>query len=229
MYRLAMSSRTEPVIPNIDDVLTTTRAVRLRLDFDRPIEPAVIDRCLELAIQAPSAVNKEHWRFVLVYDEAQRAAIADVFRATWEANPEARAAAESEELSASSNPDDRRIARVMRSARHLIDNMHRIPLHIVICSATKPPALPTGAVASGFYGSVYPAIWSLQLALRSRGLGSTLTCGYLRHEADVAEILGLPDHFTQIALLPVAYTIGTDFKAAHRRPLEEVTRVDRWS
>jgi nitroreductase len=114
------------------------------------------------------------------------------------------------------------MARAMVSAQHLVDHFHEVPAQILVGSVDRVPQEPRGPFASMFYGSVYPALWSLQLALRSRGLGSALTCIHLHYEQEVAEILDLPEQFTQVALLPVAYTRGLDFKVARRAPAEQV-------
>ena len=199
----------------IDHVLSTTRAVRKRLDLDRPVEPEVITECLRLAIQAPTGGNRQLWRFVVVTDADLRAKLGDVYRSGGRDYMAARRAAMTTDAQ----------ERVAESSEYLASVIEQVPVHVIPCITGRPPA--TGSQA-GFYGSIHPAVWSFMLALRSRGLGSTWTSFHLAHEREAAELLGIPDDVTQVALLPVAYTVGTDFKPAARRPVEEVTYWNRF-
>jgi nitroreductase len=214
-------------IPGVDDVLTTTRAVRRRLDLERPVPREVIARCVEIAQQAPIAEAQEHCVFVAVDDPDLRRAMADVYRAAAEEfvlaplRRRAEAAGLGDDPTAGMPPAVRRI---MESAFHLSEHLHEVPVLVLAGSDGRQPREPLGAFASGFWGSVYPTIWSFQLALRARGLGSSLTCIHLHHAERMAEALDLPERFTQVALLPVAYTLGTSFRPAPRRPLGEVLR-----
>jgi nitroreductase len=213
-----------------DVLLTTTRAVRKRLDLDRPVEPEVIRDCLEVAMQAPTGSNRQHWHWVVVTDPDKRAAIADAYRVGAKGY-----------LDVDATGNDQQV-RVLSSARYLADNLHRVPVHVIPCVWGRLPSgdgssgsgagrLPFGGTAlqAGFWGSIFPAVWSFQLALRVRGLGSSLTTLHLPHEQDVAELLGIPyDRCTQAALIPVAYTLGTDFRPAARRDPERVIHWDSW-
>lgn len=200
-----------------DEMLTTTRAVRKRLDLQRPVEPEVIKECLRLAIQAPSGGNRQDWRFLVVTDPQVKARLAENYRAgALDVFNAARDAA-TEEGS----------RKAYEGAVHLAETLEQVPVIVIPCQLGTLPGF-TNQAAAGFYGSVIPAIWSFMLALRSRGLGSTYTTAHLRREAEVAAILGIPEGVTQIAMLPVAYTIGTDFKQADRMPVSEVAFRDRW-
>jgi nitroreductase len=214
-----------PVIAGIDEVLTTTRAVRRRLDLSRPVPREVIEECVQFARQAPIAGNVERCRFVAVTQPELRREIADIYRAATE-RVSYKPISEAE---AAADPAARAMAKVMASAADLRDHLHEVPVLVVVGSEARAPKEGTGAVASGFYGSVFPAIWSFQLALRSRGLGSSLTCIHL-HEADrMAALVSLPERWTQVALLPVAYTNGLEFRAAARQlPLHDVLRWETW-
>jgi nitroreductase len=195
-----------------DELLSTTRSVRLKLDLDRPVEPEVINDCLRLALQAPSPGNLQTWRWIVVRDPKVRAELGQLFKDTG-----------NEYLShlPPTVPEH-----ALRSGRFLIDNIERVPVLVVPCVVGRPPQdLFQAAV---FYGGIYPATWSFQLALRSRGLGSTFTTYHLQREAEAARILGIPDDVTQTSLLPVAYTTQTTFKPAQRMPLNEVAYADRW-
>ena len=103
-----------------------------------------------------------------------------------------------------------------------------MPVHIIPCIEGRTENMPTIAQAAR-WGSIMPAAWSFMLAARSRGLGSSLTSFHLFFEQEAAEVLGIPyEHVTQAALIPVAYTLGTDFKPAPRKPLESVLHMDKW-
>ncbi len=201
-----------------DHLLSTTRAVRRRLDLDRPVEPRVVLDCLRLAIQAPTGSNSQGWRWIVVTDADKRAAIAEHYR-------DAALGYLTSGLEAA-EPGSQN-SRVFASAIHLTEVLHRVPVHVIPCVRGRPNPADNEDLA-GFYGSILPAAWSFLLALRSRGLGASWTTLHLRHEREVAQLLGIPDDVTQVALFPVAYTVGTGFTAAARRPIEEITYWDTW-
>lgn len=209
---------------DFDEVATTTRAVRKRLDLERQVEPEIITECLRIATQAPTGSNSQGWRFVVVTDPDKRKALADCYRVGWEASYGSGGRA------LQNIPEDRRAEqeRVVGSAQYLADNLEHVPVHVIPCLLGKVPSGAPGAAYAGFLGSIIPAVWSFQLALRSRGLGSAYTTLHLFEEAKAAQVLGIPDTVTQVALIPVAYTKGTDFKPASRRPVEEVTYWNGW-
>jgi nitroreductase len=200
-----------------DELLATTRAVRKRLDLDRPVPREVILECLELAVQAPTGSNSQTWRWVVVEDADKRAKIAELYRTSFLA------------YNAQRKPGvDAQTERVIDSALWLAENMERVPVFVIPCVEGRVgPGTPIAQTAAVF-GSIYPAMWSFQLALRARGLGSALTTLHLIHEQAVAELLGIPETVMQVALLPVAYTRGTDFKRAARPPVGEITHWNGW-
>jgi nitroreductase len=201
----------------VDHVLGTTRAVRRRLDLDRTVPREVVLECLRLAVQAPTASNAQNWRWLVVTDPAKRAALAQLYAASGTDVLAARAA----------SATDDQTRRVYESALALTATLGRVPVHVIPCIEQRVDGAPTIVTAS-VYGSILPAAWSFILALRSRGLGSVWTTLHLAREAEAAELLGIPDNVTQVALLPVAYTLGTDFVPAARRPVEQVTYWDTW-
>jgi nitroreductase len=209
-----------------DTVLTTTRAVRRRLDLDRPVSDALIRECLEIALQAPSGSNKQLWRFIVVRDEAVRAAMAEIYRRSFEVY---RAdAANSARLFAGDPAQARAGQRVFDSAEYLAENLHRVPVLLVPVVAGRCEKLTSAHAQANYWGGIAPAVWSFMLAARERGLGTSWTTMHLRFERDVADVLSIPEDFTQAALVPVAHTIGTDFKPGPRQPLDEVLQIDGW-
>lgn len=209
-----------------DALLSTTRAVRKRLDFDRDVPDDVILECLQVAVQAPTGSNRQGWRWMVIRDAEKKAALADLYRRA--GGDYLAAAAEAAEPATQGK-------RVMDSANFLAQNLQDVPVMVIPMIigrlddlAEAPGGGNLTAGASGLLGSILPAMWSFQLALRSRGLGSCYTTLHLALEHDAAELLGIPAHMTQAGLLPVAYTKGTDFKPADRPPVEEITYLDTY-
>jgi nitroreductase len=202
---------------SVDELLTTTRAVRKRLDLTRPVDPDVILECVRLAMQAPTASNAQDWRWLVITDADKRAAIAEIYRSIG-AEYLAHAVA---------NASDPQTRRVYQSALRLTETLARVPVHVIPCLLRRLEGTDLLGAASA-WASIIPAGWSFLLALRSRGLGSVWTTMHLAKERQVAELLGIPSTVTQAALFPVAYTIGTDFKPAARPPAETVTSWNTW-
>jgi len=204
-------------ISSVDEVLSTTRAVRKRLDLTRPVEREVILECLRLAVQAPTASNNQDWRWVVVTDADKRAKIAEIYNSV---------GAEYLAQKANTASDDQ-ARRVYASATALTSTLAQVPVYVIPCIEKRLEGLPLVGAASA-WASIIPAAWSFLLALRSRGLGAVWTTLHLAKEREVAELLGIPDDVTQVALFPVAYTIGTDFKPAQRPPVEEIVSWNEW-
>jgi len=204
-------------VASVDELLSTTRSVRKRLDLDRPVGRDVILECIQLAMQAPTASNAQDWRWLVITDADKRAAIADIYRSIG-ADYLAYAAKDA---------SDPQTKRVYASAFSLTDTLGKVPVHVIPCLANRIDNSNMLAAASA-WASIIPAGWSFLLALRSRGLGSVWTTMHLAKEKEVAEVLGIPETVTQAALFPVAYTIGTDFRPATRPPAESVTYWDSW-
>ncbi|MDT5343529.1 MAG: hypothetical protein QOE52_2713 [Mycobacterium sp.] len=204
-------------IASVDEVLTTTRSVRKRLDLTRLVGRDVILECLRLAMQAPTASNAQDWRWLVITDADKRAAIAEIYGSIGSEYLAQAAASES----------DPQTRRVYSSALSLTETLAEVPVHVIPCLQRRFDGNDL-VVASSAWASIIPAGWSFLLALRSRGLGSVWTTMHLAKEQEVAELLGIPDTITQAALFPVAYTIGADFRPASRPPAETVTFWDSW-
>jgi nitroreductase len=218
-----MTTSGHPLLPlSADQVLTTTRSVRKRLDLTRPVERSVIEECLRIAQQAPSASNRQHWHFVVVTDPANKAALAAVYmkgRATMNALRLAAATTDAERAEVEARaalPDE------------FSPKLAQAPALVIPCIEGQRDAQPY-AVQAALWGTIAPAAWSFMLAARARGLGTVWTTIHLYHEEEAAEILGIPyDAVMQAALTPVAYTIGTEFRPAKREPLEKMTHWEGW-
>ncbi len=206
-----------------DEVLTTTRSVRKRLDFDKPVSRDVLLECPDLALQAPTGSNAQGWQWVFVEDPVKKKALADIYRTN--ANPYL-------DLPKPERGDirDEQIVRVTDSAKYLNENFEKAPVLMIPCLEGRPDGAPAGMSAS-YWGSLLPAVWSFMLALRSRGLGSAWTTLHLLGDGEkqAAEVLGIPfDQYAQGGLFPIAYTKGTDFKKAGRLPAENFAHWDTW-
>lgn len=220
-----MSNETTPHL-SIDELLTTTRSVRKRLDFERPVSRDVVEECLSLALQAPNGSNQQYWQWVIVDDPKVREEVARIYRAGMDHHLKelAEAVASSPQIDYSGEAEQRMAA----SVSYLCDNLHRVPVLVIPTVAGRLDQAGVFKQAS-LWGSILPATWSFMLALRSRGLGSAWTTIHLNKEREMAELLGIPfERRTQAGLFPVAYTLGTDFKAAPRGPLQDVVHWNRW-
>jgi len=199
-----------------DELLSTTRAVRKRLDLGRPVEREVIEECLRLAQQAPTASYSQNWHFVVVTDPEKRAALGELWREV--AYPYLQRG----------GPREGQMQRIGDAVVHLAEHIHEVPVHVIPCVIGRYEGKSNPLVASMF-GSIIPAAWSFMLAARARGLGTVWTTFHLMHEPEAAEILGIPyDEVTQVALIPLAYTIGSDFRPGKRRPLDTMVHWDHW-
>lgn len=208
-----------------DDVLTTTRSVRKRLDFERPVDRSVVTECLDIALQAPTGSNRQGWQWVFVDDQAKKDALAEIYRE----NFALYASAPQPDFGADDNRTERMPA-VRDSATYLAENFQRAPVLMIPCIEGRLDNLPAFATAS-IWGSLLPAVWSFMLALRERSLGSAWTTIHLMNDGErqAADLLSIPyDSFTQGGLFPIAYTIGTDFKPAARLEASSLMHWNSW-
>jgi len=216
-----------------DELLTTTRSVRRRLDLARPVPAGLIRDCVEIALQAPTGGNSQGAHFVVVVDAAKRAALADLYRKSWVGYRKAPGSVYDRHQKEPPGPRKAQFRRVAESADFLVDNLHRVPVHVIPCIEARLGTMPPGPYANiamaSSYGSILPAAWSFMLAARARGLGAAWTTAHLSFEEDAAGLLGIPyERVSQVALLPTAYFTGTGFRPALRLPLDEVFHLDGW-
>jgi nitroreductase len=211
---------------SLDELLSTTRAVRKRLDLSRPVDPALIRECIGLAAQAPTGSNAQGWHFVVVTDPDKRRQLGEWYRDGFQMFYGDRDAALAN--LPSDDPDYAATAhRVVDSAAYLADHVGEVPVHVIPVIEGRTDNAPA-AMQAAIWGSLFPAVWSFCLAARARGLGTCWTSLHLVHEQEAAELLGIPGHCTQGALIPVAHTIGTDFRPGPRRDLDRIIHTDGW-
>lgn len=219
-------------LASVDHVLMTTRAVRRRLDLTRPVERDVIERCIEIATQAPTALGGETWHFIVVTDPVQRASVAEIYRRAGEGHRSGAFPLDAylSRLRATT-PQDRRFAvqrRMFSAGLDLMKHLQHVPVLVLACAEGRVERAGAGAQAS-LYGSIFPAVWSLMLAFRARGIGSVMTTQHIGHfEQEMARVLELPADVTQAALLVAAYFTGADFKPAKRAPVRACIHWNRW-
>lgn len=203
-----------------DQLLRTTRSIRKKLDLDRPVDPALIDECIELSLQAPTGSNAQGWRWLVVTDEKLRAGLADIYR---------RASADyfAKQSDALAGDEVSQNAKVYSSAQYLVDVLHRVPVHVIPCIRGR--VSDDGFANASLYGSILPAVWSFMLAARARNLGTVYTTLHLKLESEAAELLGIPPKYLQVGLVPVAHTDPAVFKPVARVPLDEVRFHNYWT
>jgi nitroreductase len=211
-------------LTTIDDLLSTTKSVRRRLDLETPVDRAVVTRCIELAAYAPNASNSQEWRWVVVTDPDVRAAAGEQYR-------KVIVPLVSTMLENKLKAGDEAGARISRSILHLADRMGQVPVLVFPCydleaaakrygAVLSPDRAPT-AMRSDQYASIYPAVWSFQLALRSRGLGSVMTTAHQEDQPAMAEILDIPTTWDQTCLIPVAHVTGDSLTPSARKPVDD--------
>ncbi len=215
---MAIHERTGFELDEVDRLLTTTKQVRKRLDLSRPVPYEQLLECIELAGHAPMGGNLERNRWMIIDDADKKAAIAEHFAAVGRpylaANAELRG--------------DDRSQRVIDSATFLVDHLVEVPALVLALRLDRAPLDQSQGQAAAYYGSVLPGVWSFQLAARARGIGSAWTTFHLEHEAEVAELLGIPPTVTQVCLLAVGYYTGDTFTPAPRRAVAEITYLNEW-
>lgn len=211
-----------------DELLTTTRAVRRRLDLERSVDRELVEECLEVALQAPTGSNRQDWRFVVVTEPDLREAIAERYRENFHAYRTRREQQARE--GDGPEPGSERAAtqrRVVDSATHLAEHLGEVPVHLIPCIRRRPGG--SSAEQASVFGSILPAVWSFQLAARARGLGTVFTTLHLPHEEEVAGMLGIPHpDVMQACLVPVAHYTGEGFSPAPRQPVDEVVSWNGW-
>jgi len=220
---MAPRSASDIDLDAVDHLLTSTRSVRKRLDFDRPIPRDVLEECFDVAIQAPTGSNSQGWHFVVVDDAETKLALAELYRRGFNEY----ASVPQVPRFGADDPRAGQMRGILGSAAYLNERLHEVPAMVIPCVEGRWEEL-TVFHQAGAYGSIFPAVWSFQLALRARGIGSSLTTLHLMYEAEAAELLGIPDDITQVALLPIGYYTGGTFRRAGRIPAPDRTYWGAW-
>ena len=205
-----------------DHLLTTTRAVRKRLDLQRSVPRKLILDCVRISTQGPAGGNYQRWRWVMVDDPDLKAVIADAYRRSYAPY----IAAQQEAVAKAGNASAKN--GIIDSSLHLAEVLEKVPVLAIPCALGAPPSANGNGEAQGWWGSLIPTVWSYCLAARSRGLGTVWTTLHLGYGDEVADALGIPDTVTQLACIPTAFYTGDDFKPASRKPAEEVTYWNGW-
>lgn len=219
-------------LASVDRVLRTTRSVRLRLDLDRPVPPEILEECVDIAFQAPTGANSQTWRFVIVTDAKKRAKLGELYKKGSDLYLAGKTGLSRTGVSVGQSYGDddiraKQMAGVVKSAVHLIENIGKVPVHVIPCIEGRFVNEDLFTQAS-MYGSILQAAWSFMLALRARGLASAWTTFNLLHEKETADVVGIPDGYTQAAFLPVAWLTGGDIHPAKRLPSKSLTYWDEW-
>jgi nitroreductase len=205
-----------------EELLTTTRSVRRRLDLDRPVPRELLLDCLRVAIQAPTGGNRQGWHWMFVTDADKKRRIGELYQESWNEYTRGRPQYPAGDLRREQQP------RVIESARYLADHFGAVPAMVIPCIEGRADGHSNEAMAS-LYGSIVPAAWSFMLAARMHGLVSAYTTLHLKFEREIAELLGIDyARYMQVALLTVGYSIGESFKPAQRIPLESIVHWERW-
>lgn len=220
-------------LASVDHVLNTTRSVRLRLDLEREVPRELIEQALTIALQAPTGANTQTWRFMVVTDAKLRAGLAECYRKGAERyvndqTPMSRTGVSALREYAADDLRQQQREAVLKSGGYLMECLQDVPAMIVPCIESRFEHEADVFTQASMWGSILPATWSLMLALRARRVASAWTTLHLLYEREAAALLGIPDTYTQAALLPVAWLKGGELKAAKRLPLAEVCYWNRW-
>ncbi|HLX56282.1 MAG TPA: nitroreductase family protein [Ktedonobacteraceae bacterium] len=213
-----------------DELLTTTRSVRKRLDFSRPVEPELLRECLEIAVQAPTGGNRQNWHFIIVTDRQQIQALGEIYKKGWAVYLQIQASARAAQSKRMTPDRLATLAKVAESANYLAEHMREVPAMLIPCGYGRADVDGmAAAVQAVWWGSLLPATWSFMLAARVRGLGTCWTSVHLFFEQEAAGVLGVPyEKVVQAAMIPIAYTLGTEFKPGARVPMDDVLHWDKW-
>ena len=203
-------------LASVDGVLATTRSVRRRLDLKRSVPDDLLLDCIDLAEQSPTGGNQGSRRWIIARDPEVKAKLAEVYNEFGQFLVAIR---------------DRKIAEgrepspMTKSGAYLAEHLAEVPAIVIPCIW----GVHAGTGRPGLFDSVIQGAWSFCLAARARGLATAWTTAHLANPEAAAEILGIPEGVTQIALLPVAWSKGPSYRGAARRPAEEITYIDRWA
>lgn len=211
------------------ELLTTTRAVRKRLDFERPVEMELVKKCIEIAQQAPTASNRQNWHFMVITDQSTKNSLSELFRKGWESYINSPTSV-TKTINSKDPLKSETQRKIYESAKYLVDNLRNVPVFVIPCVEGRTDGSNVSVVVqSAIWGSIAPAVWNFMLAARLYGLGTTWTSFHLLFEKEAAQLLNIPyEKVMQVALLPLAYYKGDTFKPAARDTVEKILHINSW-
>ncbi|MBH80164.1 MAG: hypothetical protein CMQ49_06615 [Gammaproteobacteria bacterium] len=205
---------------NVWEAMYTQRAIRYWLD--KPIPREVLEQVIEAASKAPSGSNLQPWVFIVIDDADKRAAIGQALRAIFESNDGLQ-----QLISAGENSDDKTQRLMLKGARAFFSQLEKAPAMVIPCLYQL--ASPTPDASSLLAGSsIYGAVQNMMLAARALGLGTVLTTAHGMLDANLRELLSIPDDATPVALIPIGYP-DANFGPTTRKGLDEILRWNSWS
>ncbi len=200
------------------DAIMTQRAVR-RVKPD-PVDDAVVLKCIELALRAPTGSNGQNWEFIVVKDQRTKDALGKRYRQAWSIY-----GAIGKRVAAG----DESMTKILRAVQWQVDHFSEIPVLVVPClRGSRAPYVPSPFVAeSSFFGSIYPSVQNLLLAARAMGLGASLITLPLWSVTAARKTLGLPLSVTPVCVIPLGWPRGR-YGPTTRKPVEEVVHLDSY-
>ena len=225
-----MNTATDTLLPlTLDELLTTTRSVRKRLDLTRPVPRELVERAVDIARQAPNGTNRQTWNWLLIDDPEIRVGIACIYNKGMAIQTEImqKEMAASNTDSADGHLAESITGKLTESVAYLAEHLHEVPMLLVPTVKCDFDGANLFTQAS-YWGSILPAVWNFQLAPRARGLGSAWTSVSMHCQKEMIELLNIPAGHTHAGVFPIAYTKGVDFKAGPRGPLNEVVHWNDW-
>jgi nitroreductase len=205
-----------PSAADLFEILQTTRAMhRLKPD---PVPDELIQHILRAAVLAPSAGNRQQWRFLVIKDPEIKKRVQYYYKRALDEVAAPRWRSSAPPPGVTREQHDRQLEAVI----YLTEHFHEAPVWIVACldESNYTPTRWSGS-------SIYPAVQNMLLAARALGLGATLTTRHLLYEAEVEEILGLPPGVYSYAIIPIGYPLGR-FGPVRRGPIADVVYLDSW-
>ncbi|WP_067973260.1 nitroreductase family protein [Mycolicibacter icosiumassiliensis] len=201
--------------------MMTQRAIR-RVYSD-PVDDAVVLKCIELALRAPTGNDGQNWEFIVVKDRRVKEELAKRYRQAWKIQ---RGVVLRRKIKT-----DESIAGIARAMEWQIDHFAELPVLVVAClrlgarEGRLPVVRMPHIAESAYWGSIYPSVQNLLLAARAMGLGASLITLPLWNQRAVRRVLGLPHGVTPCCIVPLGWPRGR-YGPTTRKPVGEVAHLD---